>query len=138
MAQGRIGNQLRKEIMRDSTITSNLSQLYKNEIPDDAADPAAKWQRISGTRDETLEGASGYSTARIQIDVYAKRDNTAQQIAEDIRKKFNTWTNREVGWDPGVLVHRVRVDGPRDEQTDINTDQYRRRMDLIIDYQEEL
>lgn len=138
MSTGKIGNMLKKEIMRDSTITSNLTQLYQSRIPDDASDPAAKWQRISGTRDETLEGASGYSTARIQIDVYADRHNEAQTIAEDIRKKFNQWTNRQMGWNPGVLVHRVRVDGPRDEQTDINTDQRRRRLDLIIDYREDL
>ncbi len=60
------------------------ARIYPLVIPQDAALPAIAYQRLSGPREHSHDGASGMAWARMQLAItgesYASAKNTAEQI----------------------------------------------------------
>ncbi len=70
-------------------IGTNPVRLYPLIAPQDAALPYMVFQQISGVRDYTMDGPSGYVDARYQITCWAATYGGVVRLFEVVRKFFN-------------------------------------------------
>ena len=77
----------------EATITAIIGtdpvRLYPLIAEEGAALPYIVYQQISGVRDYTLDGPSGYVDARYQITCWAGKYGAAVRLFEVVRKFFN-------------------------------------------------
>jgi len=72
--------------MADSDVTDLIStRLYPMVVPQDAELPAAAYQRISGPREHSHDGATGLARARMQFTVLGSTYENGKDIAEALR-----------------------------------------------------
>jgi len=70
-------------------IGSDPVRLYPMIIPQDAALPAIVYQQVSGHRDHTMDGPSGYTDSRYQIICWGATYSAAKGLFEAVRKFFD-------------------------------------------------
>lgn len=61
------------------------TRVYPATAPQDPTFPLIVYNRISGSRFESLAGSSGLARPRFQFDVYATTYSSAKAVAEQIR-----------------------------------------------------
>lgn len=77
------------------------SRLYPAIIPQDGTVPAITYQQISGNRDHTMDGPSGYTDSRYQLICWASHYNEAKKLFEAVRIFFD-------GFHATVLNRRIQ------------------------------
>lgn len=135
-----IEDALQEEITNNPTISANLgTRLFYDEIPQDvSSEPYGRYERISNTRDETLDGPSGYATARFHVDIFDADYKDARQVGKDIRKEFDGWRHDTIGTNNPIFVNRIKLVDIRNVQTDETTADFGVRVVLMIDFEEDL
>jgi hypothetical protein len=74
-------------LMGDSDVTASIStRLYPLVVPQDAALPAAAYQRISGPREPAHDGPTGLARARIQFTFVGATYAEAKEAATAFRR----------------------------------------------------
>ncbi len=104
MADNTIETAIWKALMDEATISaiigSSPSRLYPLIAPQDAALPYMVFQQISGVRDYTMDGPTGYVDARYQITCWAATYDAAKRLFEAVRIFFDgfhaTVLNRKI------------------------------------------
>lgn len=127
-----------QELTSNETISNNLgTRLYPNRTPQDVpSDPYARYERIANTRDETLSGPSGYSTATFHVDIYDTDYKNARTVAEDIRKEYDGRHQTLIGTSKQILVERIKVQNVRNLRVNDETQDRVVRIVVEINYQE--
>jgi len=65
------------------------ARTYWIVLPQGYGNPYLLLTRISGLRDTTFEGASGFSQSRVQCDAYAQAYLTAKEIARTVEERLS-------------------------------------------------
>ena len=93
MADNTIETAILKALADESTISTIVgtdpSRIYLLIAPQDAALPHMVIQQISGVRDHTMDGPTGYVDARYQITCWATTYGGAKRLFEAVRKFFD-------------------------------------------------
>lgn len=93
MADNTIETAIWKALTDEATINALIgtspSRLYPLIAPQGAALPYMVFQQISGVRDYTMDGPSGYVDSRYQITCWAATYPAAKRLFEVVRKFFN-------------------------------------------------
>jgi len=93
MADNTIETAILKALADESTISTIVgtdpSRIYLLIAPQDAALPHIVIQQISGVRDHTMDGPTGYVDARYQITCWATTYGGAKRLFEAVRKFFD-------------------------------------------------
>lgn len=94
------------------------NRIYPNKSPQDPKAPCIVYIQISGVRDSTQDGLSGFMTSRIQFDCLASTALVAEDLARKVAAAFCSVV-RTIGTDDPVDVHGCfaddQVDGWADE-----------------------
>lgn len=104
MADNTIETSILKALADETTINTIIGtpthRIYLLNAPQDAALPYIVIQQISGVRDHTMDGPTGYVDARYQITCWAKTYGAAKRLFEAVRKFFDgyhaTVLNRKI------------------------------------------
>lgn len=81
---------LRALLMADSGISGIVgAQIYPVILEEGATLPALVYQRISGPRVQSLDGASGLAVLRIAISCYSTLFATVRDLASKVRVRLN-------------------------------------------------
>jgi hypothetical protein len=111
---------LRTHLVNDSDVSAIVgSRVYPMRLPQGFDLPAISYQRVSGDRSKDLQGSTGHTEPRIQIDCWAKSYGEIKNLAEKLRLSLDRFTGDLGG---GQYVHHVSLEGERDmfeEETEI-------------------
>lgn len=108
------------------------TRLYPLLVPQDAALPAMAYQRISGPRDHTHDGASGLAMARIQFTAVGSSYSEAKSVMAALRAALDGFS----GTMGEVTVGAALLQNERDEWAE-SFDLPVVRQDYMVWYQEE-
>ena len=120
-----------EEALRSLLSSIAGGQVYWGRAPQKKAYPYVTLNRISGIRDYTTQGPSGYVQSRVQVDCYADGYLAAKNLARDIRDAVSGYR--------GGIFKGIFIDSERDlPATDAGevTHLYRTSVDLSIHHQE--
>lgn len=85
-----IESELYSALTADTTISAvTSSRIYPIVMPQDVTLPAITYERISGQPVNGLAGYLGMDNARIMINIWATRYDTAKELAEDVHDCLN-------------------------------------------------
>lgn len=123
--------ELRARLVADGTVAGLVgTRIYALILPQDPTLPAVTYQRISGPRLQSLDGAAGRGMARIQIDSWAGEYLDAQAVAAAIRGSLNGFIG-----DLATLDVVCRLDNERDLYED-EARLYRVTQDYTVNHSE--
>lgn len=81
---------LRTRLLADGTVSGLVgTRVFPLVVPQGQALPAIAYQRISGIREHTHEGASGLARPRLQYACVATSFTTARGVADAVRKSLD-------------------------------------------------
>lgn len=109
------------------------TRLYPNVIPEDVAQPAATYQRISSMPILDHGGPSGMETARIQITCRATTYAVAKSVAKAVKTALDGFSGT-MGGVGGVTVEYSHVENEQDGYNMVSGSSTV-RLDVIILYQ---
>jgi hypothetical protein len=114
------------------------TRIYPNQVPQKSAMPAITYQQISGARDYTLDGPSGMTSPRFQINCWAKTYIEVCRLANAVRKRLNGYS----GNFNTLIIHVIQLEDVGDmPQITAGTDvlsRYGKRLDFIVCFDEAL
>lgn len=85
-----IESALYTHLTNDSNVTELVgTRIYPLVVPQDADLPAIAYQRISGPRTHTHDGATNPAWARLQLTMVATRYSGAKALAEVVRQSLD-------------------------------------------------
>lgn len=92
VADIRVG--LRARLLGDSGITAivgsgSSARIFPIKLPQGQKNPSIVYSRISGLGDHHMQGASGLSRPRIQIDCWAQSADVAAQLADLVKERID-------------------------------------------------
>ncbi len=106
-----IASDLRTFLLADATLTTLIgTRLYPLTLPQNPTLPAMTYQRISGERVHTADGAHGLNRARIQFDAWATTYLVAESVFEALRKRLDAFR----GAAGASIIQGAFVDSERD------------------------
>lgn len=120
-----IESELRTHLLTESTITSLVgARIYPVLLPQAPTFPAMTYQRVSGSRVQSLTGPSGMAHPRFQIDCWAQTYDGAKELAAAVMTELDgyrgTMGDTRVGgvivygdrdiYEPDVEIFRVTID----------------------------
>ena len=128
---------IRAILVGDGAVNALVSgRVYARTLPQNPKLPAVVYSRISGTRVESLQGASGLASPRFQIDVFAERYDEVKTLTRDIQLALEG----KRGSFGGVDVQGILYQGDRDMTDDLTDnltiDQHRVMMEFTIWHRE--
>jgi len=101
-------------LVADSGVAAQIgNRLYPLVIPQDAALPAAAYQRISGPRVLAHDGTLGLADARMQFTSHAETYSDAKALARAIRESVDGYRG-VMGGAGGVMVQGCSVENETD------------------------
>jgi len=107
-----IGEAIRDILIKNSTVAGLVgSRVYPVLLPQRPVFPAVTYQRISGTSDMALTGATGLSHPRFQVDVWSATYSATQALADAVREALNNYSGT-VG---SVVIGSVVLQAERDQ-----------------------
>ena len=132
---------LRSYLLADSSISAMVdgSRIFPVVVPEGIVGTSVVISRISGVGVNDMQGRSGLSQSRMQIDCWATDADTATILANLVKERVDGFRG-SIAWDensPGnaVVVQGVFFDGERD-RFDENTELYSVSRDYIVWYEE--
>lgn len=127
---------MRARLVGDSTLTGLIAQrIYPGKAPQDPTLPYVVYSRISTTRTSTLGGPTRVAEARMQLDIIATSQASAEQVANAVRNRLDGYT----GTSASVVVLSSVVEDEQDMSEAIDGSDslyYRVVMDVLIQYRE--
>ncbi|KKX28228.1 DUF3168 domain-containing protein [Rhizobium sp. LC145] len=106
-------------------------QRYWVRAPQKVLRPYVLLNRVTGFRDYTNSGASGYVESRVQIDVYADTYTQTKKIARDIIRIMSGYRSGAIR---GIFLDQER-DLPASDAGEV-TSLFRTSLDFIIHHTE--
>jgi len=99
-------------ILENDVTTFGLvsTRVYPNRVPQSAAAPMIAYFQITGDRDHVLGSATGYVTARFQLNLWDDDYTGARTLANAVRNALDDYAGT-VGT---VVIHRILIDSERD------------------------
>lgn len=113
-----------------SAVTSLIAtRVYAFPAPADVTRPYVTYQMISNPRERTIDGVTGLTRARMQLDCWAATPAEAEDVAAAVRQALEGFA----GTAGGVTVKYARSE---DEADTFNepTDLQGKRLDFIFEY----
>jgi hypothetical protein len=123
---------LRSFLLADPLIAAMIvSRIFPVVLPQGQREPSIVYTRVSGLGDHTMQGASGLSRPRFQIDAWAVTQDDAAALASLVKDRIDGYR----GLMGAVPVQGVFfADEREDYQSDI--DMHRMSRDYLIWYEE--
>ena len=127
---------MRARLVSDATITGLVgTRVYPGKAPQDVTLPYVVYSRVSTTRTPTLNGPTNVPETRIQLDVIANSQASAEQVATALRNRLDGFT----GVSASVTVLSSVVEDEQDLSEAIDGSDslyYRVVMDVLIQHRE--
>lgn len=111
---------------------SNNVKCYPMRLPQGITLPATMYRRISGQRIRSVEGPSGLSRPRIEINAYSQSYTEAKELAAEIRQLLDGFRGM---MGAGSMVENIIIDNDQDALDD-DTGFFRIIIDAIVWHQE--
>jgi hypothetical protein len=120
-----IESELRTYLLAQSGIAALIgTRVYPMKLPQSPTLPAITYQRVSGSRVQSLTGPSGMAHPRIQVDCWAASYDGAKALAAEVQDDLDGYrgtmgTTRVGGvivygdrdwYEPDVDIYRVTID----------------------------
>lgn len=112
--------------LKEVTLVNN--KFYPLIAPEGTIPPYLVYSKVSSSRGYTLSGYNGTSTARMQISCYAKSYLEVKNVAQQVIKTLELWSNAK---NIQGAFNENEID-MYDEETQL----YHTPVDFIIDYKE--
>lgn len=131
LADIRVG--LRTYLLSVTAISNAVggNRIYPGILPQGEKQPSIVYNRITGQGDNTMDGPSGLSRPRFQIDAWAASADEAAELANLVKEHIDGYR----GLMGDVVVQGVFFDSERDDyQADIKM--FRVSRDYLIWYEE--
>lgn len=106
------------------------TRIYPLILPADPVLPCITYQRISTVPQYTMDGPTGFITARVQIDLWADSYSSAKALASAVQAVLDGFTGTLSN---GVLVLDIRIDGALDAY-EKDARLYREQTDFIVQF----
>ena len=103
------------------------AKVYFVILPQGATYPAISITKISGIRDNDLEGPTGFANPRIQVDCWAQTYTQLASLAAAVRKALSG----HVGGDDGISVRSVILNNETDFYED-TPKAFRKSLDFLV------
>ncbi len=130
---------LRKKLLEGSLITSQVGQrIYPNALDQKTALPAIVLNRISTSREHTIEDVTLLAHSRIEVKCYANKRLSADSLADAIRRSGICSFRGTVD---GITFCGTQIDSGDETDDEPPTDgnhvhRYITRFDLMVHYKE--
>ena len=141
MSLADIRSAIRYYLLADADISSQVggSRIFPVVVPEGVVGDAVVLSRISGTGDFHMQGPSGLTFLRLQVDCWSTNADDANTLADLVKERIDGFAGT-VQWDdnsPGneVVVRGIFYDGER-ELFDVNTELFSMSRDYFVWYQE--
>ena len=127
---------LRARLIGDATLTGLIgTRIYPGKAPQDPTLPYVVYHRISPTRTPTLNGPTLVPETRIQLDIIATSQASAELVATAIRNRIDGYTGTSAS--VSVLSSVVEDEMDMDETIEgSDSIYYRVVMDVLIQHRE--
>lgn len=124
---------LRTFLLADMDISDAVDgeRIYPVVLPQGVTDPSIVYNRISAIGDHHMQGASGLTRTRMQVDAYATTHDAAASLADAIKEVLDGYR----GLMGSVTVQGVFFDTEREDYQD-DVKLYRVSRDYFIWYEE--
>lgn len=132
---------LRAYLLADGTISGLVggSRIYPVKLPQGIILASIVYQRISGQGDNHMQGASGLSRPRLQIDCYAPSAMAAAQLADLVKERIDGFRG-EIEYADTSPANSVKVQGVffdnESDDYDAAAVLYRTRRDYLVWFEE--
>jgi len=127
---------LRDDVAIGPLVTAGgIARIYPVRLPQGIKLASIVYTRISGQGDYTMEGPSGYSRPRYQIDAWAPAVDAASTLANAIKDTLDGFTGAIGSGANSVFVQGVFVSDEREDYDDI-VQMYRVSRDYVIHHGE--
>lgn len=128
-----IESDLYTHLINDSGVSGIVGdRVYPLRLPQGFTLPAISYQRISGDRAKDLQGSTGHTSPRIQIDCWTKKYSDLKNLAEKVRLSLDRFTGNLGG---GQYVQHVSLEGETENFED-DTEIQRISLDFYISFNE--
>jgi uncharacterized protein DUF3168 len=110
---------LRTFLLADAGVSAAVggSRIFPNTLQQGVKDPSIVYSRVSGLADHHMQGASGLTRPRFQIDAYATTQDLATNLADLVKFRLDGYS----GLMGSVMVQGVFFDTEREDfQADID------------------
>jgi Protein of unknown function (DUF3168) len=141
MALKDIRSALRRFLLADPAIAAIVgtnNRIYPVRLPQGQRLPSIVYSRVSGMGDHHMQGASGLSSPRFQIDAWAPTIDEAANLADLVQERIDGYRGPMPNTGSpadDVEVQGVFLDNERDDyQSDIDMNRVSR--DYIVWYEE--
>lgn len=119
----------RSMILSISSVTSLVSQrVFPGIIPENETLPAIRYLPVSGTREHSHDGVSGFQVQRIQVDCYAKTYAEVIALAAALEAGMDGFN----GSSPATFAITLESDSDVYEEVPRI---WRRQMDFVVQYE---
>lgn len=127
---------MRARLIGDATLTGLIgARIYPGKAPQDPTLPYVVYHRISTTRTPTLNGPTLVPETRIQMDIIATSQASAELVATAIRNRIDGYTGTSAS--VSVLSSVVEDEMDMDETIEgSDSIYYRVVMDVLIQHRE--
>lgn len=127
---------MRARLVNGDGVTALVGQrVYPGKAPQDAVLPYVVYHRISTTREATLSGPVLVGATRMQLDIIAASQASAEQTASAIRSRLDGFAG--VSAEVTILSSTVEDEQDLSETIDGSDSLYYRVvMDVVIQYRE--
>lgn len=115
------------------------ARVYPVQLPQGQTQPSIVYQRVTGQGDHHMQGASGLSRPRLQIDCWAQDADTAATLADLVKERIDGFRGElhygESSPSDVVAVQGVFFDNEADDY-DPAAELYRTRGDYFVWFEE--
>lgn len=102
---------LKNLLLSDNSIRTSVSgRVFPNILPQGVVDPSIVFHRISGLGIGAMNGDTGLSRPRMQIDAWAKTHDQAASLADQVKEKISGFRGN-VG---SVMIQGIFYESERD------------------------
>ena len=140
MTLANIRSALRAHLLDDAAIAAVVgARVYPLKMPQGQTGTSIVYSRISNSGDHHMEGPSGLSSPRMQIDCWSTNPDTAASLADLVKERIDGFRG-EIGYGGDSPSNRVRVQGvffdSEREDYDSDVQMYRVSRDYFIWFEE--
>jgi len=119
---------LRTYLIAGATVATLVgTRVYPSKLPQKPTLPAISYQRISGDRVHSTDGASGLARIQFQIDVWGSTYGSVDALFEAVRKRLDGYRGA-VG---AIVTQGIFLERERDMYDD-EAELYRRSADFTV------
>ena len=124
-------------LLADDTIASMVGndRIYPLRLPQGDRGPSIVYSRVSGLGDHHMQGPSGLTRPRFQIDAWAPSADDATRLADLVKARLDGYRGPMTGGSVTVAVQGVFFDTER-EDYDEDAELYRISRDYLIWFEE--